>query len=121
MTRAAVLRFAVAMLAVCGILAAANGPVANPAMVCMMQDMVLTKPGIAVEHGGKTYYGCCDMCKQRIASDPEKYTKAKDPVSGKVVDKASALIYGLEGTAFYFESKQTRAQFAKDPKKYVKP
>ena len=101
------------------LLSAASGPVVKPEMVCMMQDMVLTKPGIAIQHEGKTYYGCCQMCKEKIASDPEKYTKAKDPVSGKTVDKATAVIYGLDGSAFYFESKSTMKQFAANPKKYA--
>lgn len=99
---------------------AAGANVADNKMVCMMQDMVLTKPGIAITHAGKTYYGCCEMCKQKIASEPAKYTKGTDPVSGKKVDKASALIYGLDGTAFYFETSANRDTFAKDPGKYLK-
>lgn len=99
---------------------AAGANVDDNKMVCMMQDMVLTKPGIAIEHAGKTYYGCCDMCKQKIASEPARYTKATDPVSGKKVDKATALIYGLDGSAFYFETKANRDVFAKNPEKFLK-
>ncbi|MBI3470765.1 MAG: YHS domain-containing protein [Candidatus Solibacter usitatus] len=109
--------FLVLALAVLG---AANGLAVKPELVCMMQDMVLTKPGIPIQHQGKTYYGCCQMCKDKIASDPERYTKATDPVSGKAVDKATAAIYGLEGSAYYFESKANLKTFAADPKKYLK-
>ena len=103
-----------------GLLCAAGANVDSPKMVCMMQDMVLTKAGIPIEHNGKTYYGCCEMCKAKIASEPLKYTKAIDPVSGKQVDKSEAFIYGLEGTAFYFQTKETRKQFATNPAKYLK-
>src|SRR5688572_25608306 len=98
-------------------LLAAGANVDKPQMVCMMQDMVLTKPGIPIQHEGKTYYGCCAMCKEKIASEPEKYTRATDLVSGKKVDKATAFIYGLDGTAFYFQSAATRKQFAENPEK----
>src|SRR5437867_7510443 len=66
----------------------ASGNVEKREYVCMMQDMVLTKPGIAIQYQGKTYYGCCAMCKEKIKNEPKKYTRAIDPVSGKQVDKA---------------------------------
>ena len=102
------------------LLSAASVVATKHEMVCMMQDMVLTKPGIPIQHDGKTYYGCCQMCKDKIASDPERYTKATDPVSGKTVDKATAVIYGLEGSAYYFESKASMKTFAGNPKKYLR-
>lgn len=49
------------------------------------------KAQIPVEVEGKTYFGCCDMCKTRLAQDPESRA-ALDPVSGARVDKASAVI-----------------------------
>ena len=76
----------------------ASGYIDKREYVCMMQDMVLTKPGIAIEYQGKTYYGCCDMCKEKIKNAPQKYTRAR-PVSGKPVDKATAFIYWLDGDA----------------------
>ena len=85
----------------------------------MMQDMVLTKPGIPIHYQGKTYYGCCNMCKEKIQREPQKYTKAIDPVSGKVVDKAEAFIYGVEGDAYYFGSEANRKAFASNPQKYL--
>lgn len=97
-----------------------TGPVNKREYVCMMQDMVLTKPGLAIQHDGKTYYGCCAMCKDRIGAEPEKYTRAVDPVSGKTVDKATAFIYGFEGTAFYFENEANRKRFAAAPQKFIK-
>ena len=99
---------------------AASGNVEKKQYVCMMQDMVLTKPGIAIQYGGKTYYGCCAMCKEKIKSEPKKYTRAIDPVSGKQVDKAEAFIYGVEGSAYYFVSESNRKTFAENPGKYLK-
>jgi len=101
-------------------LLAASGNVEKKEYVCMMQDMVLGKPGIPIQFEGRTYYGCCEMCRNKIKSDPLRYTKASDPVSGKGVDKASAFIYGLEGTTFYFESLANRKTFAKNPQKFLK-
>ena len=98
---------------------AATGNVAKREYVCMMQDTVLTKPGIPIQYQGKTYYGCCNMCKDKIQREPQKYTKAIDPVSGKVVDKAEAYIYGIEGDAYYFGSEANRKTFATNPQKYL--
>jgi YHS domain-containing protein len=85
-----------------------------------MQDMVLQKPGIPIQHEGKTYYGCCEMCKAKIASAPDKYTRAVDPVSGQKVDKAAAWIYSLDGDAFYFGSEANRKAFGSNPAKFLK-
>lgn len=96
-----------------------TGNVEKKEYVCMMQDMVMMRKGVLLVKDGKQYWGCCEMCKAKLEAEPEKYSKGIDPVSGKAVDKALALIYALEGQAFYFESKKTRAAFAKSPKKYL--
>jgi YHS domain-containing protein len=99
---------------------AATGNIDKKEYVCMMQDMVLGKPGIPIQFDGKTYYGCCEMCKEKIKNEPLKYTKAIDPVSGASVDKASSFIYGLDGSAYYFGSAANRKTFAANPQKYLK-
>jgi YHS domain-containing protein len=103
-----------------GLALAISGNVDKKEYVCMMQDMVLGKPGIPLQFEGKTYYGCCEMCKEKIKNEPQKYTKAIDPVSRKSVDKASSFIYGLEGSAYYFETEASRKAFAANPQKYLK-
>lgn len=103
-----------------GLVLATSGNIDKKEYVCMMQDMVLGKPGIPIQFEGKTYYGCCEMCKEKIKSEPQKYTKAVDPVSGKSVDKASSFIYSLEGSAYYFGSEANRKSFAANPQKYLK-
>jgi len=61
---------------------------------------------------GKTYFGCCEGCQATLQKDP-KSRIAVDPVTGKVVDKATAVIGALpNGVVRYFENEQTMKQFA---------
>lgn len=81
--------------------------------VCMVNDAVFEKDQIPVAVEGKTYYGCCAMCKERLAKDAEARTGV-DPVSGKKVDKATAVIGVREdGSVLYFESEKTFAEYLK--------
>lgn len=83
--------------------------------VCMMNNKVFDKPQIAIEIEGKTYYGCCPMCADRLKNDVSLRT-ATDPVSGKQVDKASAVIGAdTHGMTYYFESKENLDKFASGP------
>jgi len=102
------------------LLAASGNNVDKKEMVCMINDEVLNKPGVAVAQSGKTYYGCCEMCLEKLKKEPSKYITAKDPVSGQKVDKADAFIYGLDGKAFYFANEANRKAFAENPDRYLK-
>ena len=74
--------------------------------VCMINDRSMSNEQIPVPIDGKTYYGCCPMCKERLAKD-EASRYAIDPVSGKKVDKAKAVIGALPGAAvLYFENQK---------------
>jgi YHS domain-containing protein len=79
--------------------------------VCMINDQHFAKVQIPVEVDGRTYYGCCAMCKEQLRSN-EASRAAVDPVSGKKVDKATAVI-GAEpdGTVYYFESAENLKAF----------
>jgi YHS domain-containing protein len=99
---------------------AVTGNVDKKEYVCMMQDMVLGKAGIPIQYAGKTYYGCCEMCKEKIKNEPQKYTRATDLVSRKPVDKSESFIYSVDGTAYYFGSDANRKSFAANPQKYLK-
>ena len=80
--------------------------------VCMMNNKVFDKPQIAIEVEGKTYYGCCPMCADKLKNDVSLRT-ATDPVSGESVDKASAVIGAdTHGMTYYFESKENLDKFA---------
>jgi YHS domain-containing protein len=81
--------------------------------VCMVNNQVFEKDQIPVQVAGKTYYGCCEMCKERLAKDAEARTGV-DPVTGKKVDKATAVIVAqTDGSVLYFESEKTLEQYQK--------
>jgi YHS domain-containing protein len=83
----------------------------SPKRVCMVTNKAFEDDQIAVEVGGKTYYGCCEMCKGRLTSDA-KLRSAVDPVSQKPVDKAEAVIAAdSKGKVFYFENDENLAAY----------
>lgn len=98
---------------------AESGNIEQREFVCMAQDTVMLKPGIPIEHEGKTYWGCCANCVQTIKTQPEQLTLATDPVTGATVDKAKAFIYNLNGFAVYFASQSSREIFGRDPRRYI--
>jgi YHS domain-containing protein len=83
--------------------------------VCMMNNAVFDKEQMAIEVEGKTYYGCCSMCKERLQKDVSA-RQAVDPVSGKTVDKASAVIGAdTNGMVYYFENDENFKKYANGP------
>ena len=85
--------------------------VTDPSQVCMVNNQYMGRPQIPTTVEGKTYYGCCPMCKGRLEKEASART-AKDPVSGRDVDKAVAVIGKQEnGDVLYFESRQTLAAY----------
>lgn len=100
-----------ALLVVAGQAAAEPIERVDAKRVCMVNNTAFPKDQIAVEVDGKTYFGCCEMCKGKLAADPTART-ATDPVSGKTVDKATAVIGATpDGKVFYFESDTTFTTF----------
>lgn len=80
--------------------------------VCMVNDTVFPRDQIPVEVDGKTYFGCCEMCKGRIVKDAAIRT-ATDPVTGKSVDKAIAVIGASpDGHVEYFESEESFSRYS---------
>ncbi len=85
--------------------------VTDPSQVCMVNNQYMGLPQIPTTVEGKTYYGCCAMCKGRLEKEVSART-AKDPVSGREVDKAVAVIGKQEnGDVLYFESRQSLAAY----------
>lgn len=79
--------------------------------VCMVQNRHGIMKMIPFKIGDKMYYGCCQGCVGKLKFMPE-VRFAKDPVTGKGVDKASAFIVGnQDGTVTYFESRETAEAF----------
>lgn len=91
--------------------------VVDAAYVCMVNDAVYEKKQVHVQVDGKDYYGCCEMCKERLAKDAA-LRMAIDPVSGKEVDKATAVI-GADSykRVFYFENEKNLQKFNEMAKK----
>jgi Cu+-exporting ATPase len=98
---------------------ALTGPIHDRSRICMMQDTLQPKPGLAHEYQGKTYWLCCQMCVQSFSADPERFAHAKDPVDGATVDKATAPAYAVDGRAFYFRSEDNLRAFSKNPARYL--
>jgi YHS domain-containing protein len=83
----------------------------EPQYVCMINNKLFDKPQIPVTVGGKTYYGCCPMCKEKLEKSAEARSAA-DPVSRKTVDKATAVIgAAADGTVHYFENEENLQKF----------
>lgn len=83
----------------------------EPEYVCMVNDQRFPNVQIPVEVGGKTYYGCCQMCKAKL-ENVQEIRESKDPVSGGTVDKASAVIgTGPDGAVYYFENEENLKLF----------
>ena len=79
--------------------------------VCMVNNEDMGKPQIPVKVGDQTYYGCCKMCVGTLNND-RKARFAIDPVSGKEVDKAKAVIGAKpNGEVVYFESEKNFQAF----------
>ena len=70
---------------------------------------------IPVPVNGKTYYGCCEMCVDKL-NNIESARIAIDPFSGNQVDKSEAFIVvtNPQGAVAYFESEANYSAFKKE-------
>jgi len=79
--------------------------------VCMPNNKRFDKEQLRIEIEDKTYYGCCKMCVSMLQVDPKVRT-AIDPVSGKKVDKAEAVIgAAADNSVYYFENEENLKKF----------
>ena len=77
----------------------------------MITNQLFVKEQIPVEVEGKTYYGCCEMCKAKIKNNPAS-REATDPISGNKVDKAESVIGATDdGSIYYFETEENLEKF----------
>lgn len=81
--------------------------------ICMVNNAYMGKDQFEVPYDGKTYYGCCNMCVEKIPND-ETARKAKDPFTGKEIDKANAYIVlkDQQGNVDYFENEENYKKFS---------
>jgi YHS domain-containing protein len=79
----------------------------------MFMDRVFDKDQIPVQIDGHTYYNFCDMCAAEMKKTAATRT-AVDPVTGKKIDKSSAVIAARpDGSVLYFENAKTLEQYNK--------
>ena len=79
--------------------------------VCMVTNQFIGRPQIPIEVDGRTYFGCCEMCKGRLAREPSTRT-AVDPLSGSEVDKATDVIaQDPAGALSYFENETNYREY----------
>ena len=79
--------------------------------VCFVTKHSFDKEQIPVSVDGKTYYGCCDMCKAKLKHDAAQRCDV-DPVSKKQVDKATAVIAAdSKGNVFFFENEDNLKKY----------
>lgn len=99
-----------------------TGPI-DPIRICMLNNFVVkTKNGtVPYIYKGKTYHFCCAGCLMRFAANPDVQSKAVDLVNKQSVIKATAVLYALQDTVYYFSSASTMQQFAKNPSEYLDP
>ena len=77
----------------------------------MVNNQFMGKPQIPIAVEGRTYYGCCAMCKDRLGKDPTSRV-ARDPVTGEQVDKSTAVIVqDGTGKVMYFASEDTLRRY----------
>ncbi len=74
-------------------------------LVCMVNNEYMGRKQMEVPFEGRMYYGCCNMCVERIPTDPS-VRQATDPYSKKTIDKSTAYIVliGDRGEVVYFEN-----------------
>ena len=84
--------------------------------VCMVNDAYMGVNQIEVPVEGKIYYGCCEMCVDKL-NNLESVRYGTDPYTGQPVDKADAFIVlksKATGEVFYFESEETYTKYKQE-------
>lgn len=132
------------------LVAAAQEKAADDAVTCAVSGKTMKKSEAKgmYEYKGKTYYFCCDGCKEAFIKAPEKYTQKEaqegqmpahdqdkeghmhgvsdadstvvDPVCGMKIKKSEAkATYEYNGNTYYFCMEGCLEKFKKDPEKYA--
>jgi YHS domain-containing protein len=79
--------------------------------VCFVTKHRFDKEQLPVAVEGKTYYGCCDMCKAKLKDDAAQRCDV-DPVSGQKVDKTTAVIGAdSQGKVYFFENEENLKKY----------
>lgn len=93
------------------VLPAGLSRITDVSQVCMINDQFMGRAQIPVVVDGRTYYGCCPACKEKLEKQPAARS-ALDPVTGEQVDKARAVIVqDAGGKVLYFASEETLRRY----------
>ena len=78
---------------------------------CFINKKHFDKPQTEVVVNGKKYYGCCENCSTQLMQD-RAARMSVDPVSGKELDKADAVI-GMDkaGNIYFFQTAENLRKF----------
>lgn len=89
MSRKSILLILFLVISVALVMAAADKKLGEETIKCPVSGKEFTKTDATpkYEYEGKTYYFCCEGCKDRFVKDPEKYIKGEEP--GEHVDNAA--------------------------------
>jgi len=110
------------------LMAAAQAKAADDTVTCPVSGKTVKKSEARGPYiyKGKTYYFCCDGCREAFIKDPEKYAHSDadstvmDPVCGMKVKKSEAkATYEYNGKTYYFCMEGCLEKFKKDPEKYA--
>ena len=94
------------------VLAASDGvKQVNSKNICFINKSRFNHNLKSVEVDGKKYYGCCPDCLAKLKDDASSRMDV-DPLSGKQVDKATAVI-GVDknGKIYFFENIENLKKF----------
>jgi len=61
-------------------------------LVCMVNDTYMGEKQLLVPVDEKDYYGCCEMCVEKLQNNIDNVRYAIDPLTQELVDKATAFI-----------------------------
>jgi Cu+-exporting ATPase len=80
-----------------------------------------------LQHAGQDYYFCCAGCRQKFATDPDRYLRPQpaaphtDPVCGMTVDDDTIHQFMHQGTRYYFCGPSCMERFRNTPEQYLQP
>ncbi len=82
-------------------------------LVCMVNDAYMGKKQFPVPVGDKIYFGCCEMCVDKL-KNTDQYRFGIDPLTKEKVDKTEAYIVLQSketGAVLYFKSKENYKKY----------
>lgn len=122
-----------------------GAPTQDPVCGMAVDEQKARAAGRFAEHDGKTYFFCCDSCKDEFTAAPAKFLSQsapvaaaqtipassaptvvnKDPVCGMTVNEEKARVAGRTfdhgGKTYLFCNDGCKAKFAANPEKFLKP